>query len=343
MVFDRVGERRVGVKRPLSRRLRTIPVLILLTLAVWALFVPLLIVAAVVDIVRWSIGRTHWMSSRLVLFLLAYVTAETAGIIALATVWVASGFGSRRAPLQKWTFGIQKRWAGALMWTALRVFGLRIEAEGADAVSRPPFLLFARHTSIIDNLLHTHLVSRPHGIHLRYVMKAELLVDPAIDVAGNRLPNAFVRRGADDTDAAIEAIRQLTAEAGSGEGVLIYPEGTRFSEAKLVRALKGLERRNPELHARAKGFRHVLPPRLGGPLAMLAASDSDVVFMGHHGLGGFARVADIWSGALVGRLISVRYWRVPRGDIPDARADRVDWLFDWWGRIDEWVATKEGT
>ncbi len=134
---------------------------------------------------------------------------------------------------------------------------------------------------------------------------------------------------------------ELTASAGPDEGVLIYPEGTRFSQKKLVRALAALEKRSPDLHARASGFRHVLPPRLGGPLAMLDAAETDVVFMAHHGLGGFARIADIWAGAMVGRRISVEYWRVARTDIPESRSDRVAWLYEWWKRIDDWVEDKE--
>jgi len=329
------------VGETLLRRIRTIPILFLLAAVVWVLFVPLVIVAMVVDLGRWLPRRTPWMGTRLVAFLLAYLTAEVIGVIALGSVWIGAGFGSHHDRLRRHTYTIQRLWAEAIFWAARAIFRLQVTAQGAELASRPPFVVFARHTSIVDNLLHTHLVSNPYRIHLRYVMKAELLVDPAIDVAGNRLPNAFVKRGADDSEGAIESVRRLTEDAGPDEGVLIYPEGTRFSPAKLERALRRLERRNPAVHAKAVGFHHLLPPRLGGPLAMLSASSADVVFMAHHGLGGFARIADIWSGAMVGRRITVEYWRVPRSEIPTTRSGRVDWLFEWWHRIDDWVADKE--
>lgn len=323
----------------LSRRLRTVPVLFLLAAAVWAVFTPMLIVALGIDLVRWSWRRTPWMASRLVAFLLVYLTAEVIGVVALAVGWMLAP-GSRRLQ-RRWAFAIQKSWAAAIFAAARALFELTVTASGLEAVQRPPYLLMARHTSIVDNLLHNHLISRPLDIHLRYVMKDELLIDPAIDIAGNRLPNAFVRRGADDSDDAIRAIRDLTRTAGDDEGVLIYPEGTRFSRKKLERSLAVLEKRSPELHALAGGFRHVVPPRLGGPLAMLDASGADVVFMAHHGLGGFARIADIWAGAMVGRAISVEYWRVPRSEVPTGRSERVAWLFAWWQRIDDWVEKKE--
>ncbi len=320
----------------LARRVRTIPLLFAMFLLILGLFLPLLLAVSIIDFLRWSARRTPWMGVRLLTFLLAYLTAETLGVIALGAI----SFVSERSLFQL-TFAIQRRWAGFLFTATRTIFGITVTATGAEAVERPPFLLMARHTSIVDNLLHNHLISDRLGIHLRYVMKSELLIDPAIDIAGNRLPNAFVRRGSDDSHSAIEAVRRLTEQAGSDEGVLIYPEGTRFSRGKLERTMAVLASRDPDLHTKAQGLQHVLPPRLGGPLAMLDASTSDVVFMAHHGLEGFARVADIWTGSMVGRTISVEYWRVSRDQIPKERFQRVDWLYGWWHRIDDWVTNKE--
>jgi len=33
----------------------------------------------------------------------------------------------------------------------------------------------------------------------------------------------------------------------------------------------------------------------------------------------------------------MRWWRVPREEIPEGREARIDWLFGWWERIDTWV------
>ena len=37
------------------------------------------------------------------------------------------------------------------------------------------------------------------------------------------------------------------------------------------------------------------------------------------------------------KQIIMRWWRVPREEIPEGREERIDWLFSWWERIDAWV------
>ncbi len=320
-----------------GRRIRTIPALLIGFVAAWLLSPLLFSAAIVVDAGRWVGGRTPWMATRLVAFLLAYLTAETVGVVTLFATWVGSGFGRAARFSFRSAFAIQKAWAGFLFATVRQLFRLTVEVDGLNAVTPSPFILLARHTSIVDNLLPSHFISRPHNIHVRYVMKDELLVDPALDVAGNRLPNLFVRRGGGEGDREVSNIRQLAQTMAPKEGVLIYPEGTRFSEAKRERALKGLQRRSPELHARASKWRTVLPPRLGGTLALLEGCAADIVVLSHKGLDGFARVADIWKGAMVGKHIEVRFTRIPRSAVPESRSDRVEWLYDVWEGIDAWV------
>ncbi|HYH35250.1 MAG TPA: hypothetical protein VD814_08895 [Nocardioides sp.] len=37
------------------------------------------------------------------------------------------------------------------------------------------------------------------------------------------------------------------------------------------------------------------------------------------------------------KRIVMRWWQVPREEIPEGREDRIEWLFDWWERIDTWI------
>lgn len=325
-----------------TRRLWTLPLLYLGLVATWVAAPLLMAVAALVDGVRWIIHRTPFMATRLVLFLIGYLTAEAAGVATLAVGWLAAGFGHSRRRMVDNAFAIQKRWAGFVFWMVRRLFRLSIDAEGTEVVTRAPFILIARHTSIVDNLLPSHFISRPHGIHVRYVMKDELLMDPALDIAGNRLPNHFVRRGVGEGDRETRAIRQVARTMGPDEAVLIYPEGTRFSADKRDRALRRLERTTPDLHRRASRWESVLPPRLGGTLALLDGCDADVVVLAHRGLDGFARVADIWRGAMVGRRLDVRFHRIDRSDVPTERTARAEWLYDVWEDLDRWVTRIEG-
>lgn len=324
--------------RPLLRRLRTVPTFVAALLVMAVLAPVALPFLAVFDAGRHLLRKRPWMGTRLYLFGLIYFGAEVAGLAALGAVWPAAGFGKNRARLMNSTFGIQQAWASALLWAARRIFRLRFEVAGTEAIPPGPFLLMVRHASIVDNLLPAAYVSRPTGIRLRYVLKRELLGDPCLDVAGNRLPNYFVRRGSGETDRELAEIRRLGENLASHEAVLIYPEGTRFTPEKQRATLTRMERADPALRDRARRLRHVLPPRLSGPLALLDATDpADVVVMAHHGLDGFAHLQDIWAGGMVDTTIRVQFWRFPRAGIPTERSARVDWLYDVWTRVDEWI------
>lgn len=322
--------------RTALRRFVTIPAVVVLFALSWIGAPVLLALALVIDVVRWLGTRRPWMALRLVIILMAYTLAEVVGLVGLAGTWLVSGAG-RALDLSRPTFAIQRWWAGFVLGACRVVFGLRVAGAGLDAVHPPPFILIARHASIIDNLLPAYFISRPHGTHIRYVMKEELLVDPALDVAGNRLVNAFVRRSSGESETELASIRRLAETLPPDEAVLIYPEGTRFSAEKRDRSMAILARRSPRLSSLAVGFTNVLPPRPGGTLALLDACAADVVVMTHRGLDGFARVADIWRGAMVRTTVEVEFWRIPRAQIPTGRAERSEWLFQVWNRIDQWV------
>jgi 1-acyl-sn-glycerol-3-phosphate acyltransferase len=171
-------------------------------------------------------------------------------------------------------------------------------------------------------------------------MKRELLWDPCLDVVGQRLPNAFVRRGTGDA-AETALVRALATDLGPDEGVLLYPEGTRWTPARRRAVIDRLARSaEPKLLERAQALQWLLPPRLGGVLALLeAAPAADIVLGVHTGFEGVRSLADVWNGALVGRRIRVRFERVPAAAIPDTREGRIDWIFEQWSRLDAWLET----
>jgi hypothetical protein len=87
----------------------------------------------------------------------------------------------------------------------------------------------------------------------------------------------------------------------------------------------------------------VLPPRLGGPLALLDESpETDVVVFGHVGLDGFEYIRDIWRGGLVGTTVRLRLWRHPASTIPRGEAERAKWLYERWLELDGWVGEQRG-
>lgn len=329
-----------------GRRAITIPAVVCAFLLTSALFPALLVLALAVDLVRHLTARRPFAGVRVLVFGLVYLGSQLIGLGALAWVWLATlPAGERREErLVSRTFAVQRTWASALFRAVCLLFGLKLEVEGDRALEQGPFIVFIRHASIIDTLLPTVLVTARHDVRLRFVLKRELLADPCLDVAGLRLPNYFARRTGDDrTD--IEGVAELGRGLGPKDGVLLYPEGTRFSVDKHRRALVRLSQEAPELYAMAKSLTHLLPPRLGGALALLeAASEADAVFFAHHGLDGFASVGDIFRYALARRELAVKVWRVPRREIPEERGDRVRWLFEQWQIVNDWVAAraKEG-
>jgi 1-acyl-sn-glycerol-3-phosphate acyltransferase len=325
----------------LVRRLFTIPrTLILLALVTPAL--PLLfVIGASVDAARAVLFKKRWVTVRLVAFLEVYLLAEIIGVAALFLDWIATGLGSRSEALIDRTYATQGAWVGFLFGALSRLFDLRFEVDGDEAASSGPILVFIQHTSIADVLIPTVFITRRRGIRLRFVLKRELLQDPCLDVAGHRIPNHFVARNAKESAAEIEAVRELTRDLGPNEGVLIYPEGTRFTERKRQALLERLAAAGGPAYARAERFKRVLPPRLGGPLALLDGLDgftpADAVFVAHKGLEGFATVGDIWSGSLIGRTVRVRMWRVSKSSIPASKEERAAWLDEQWAAVDAWV------
>lgn len=322
------------------RRLRTIPPLVLGLVLVTALLPVLLVVGLLIDAVRRVMSGVPPTAARLVVCLWVYLAAEVVGLAALAAVWIFSLGGRRGAWLREATWHLQQRWAGLLLGTVRVSFRVRLEVVGDDVIAPGPVIVLMRHASIADTLLPANLVAGPHGIRLRYVLKRELLADPCLDVAGRRLPNYFVRRGTGEAQE-VRRVRELAHGLGPGDGVLIYPEGTRFTPERRARAIARIAERDPRLAARADRLRHLLPPRLGGVGALLdGAPDADVVVVAHHGFDGLPLISDVLRGGLVGLVVRVRVTRVPRSKVPEAGAARTNWLYDLWQDVDDWLEQR---
>ena len=86
---------------------------------------------------------------------------------------------------------------------------------------------------------------------------------------------------------------------------------------------------------------HVLAPRPGGFIAALdGAPDADVVLVAHTGLDHMLTVGDVWRELPMDKQIVMRWWQVPREEIPAGRDERIEWLFGWWERIDAWIEAE---
>ncbi len=319
------------------RRTRGVAAEVLILLLTTLLAPLLLLAAAVVDLVLWLRRRKPWMAVRLVSMMWWFLLGEMYGLLGLLGAWVSTG-GRDSAKRRERVYRVKRRWLRSHLGGIRLLFGLGLEIEGLELAGPGPMIVMIRHSSIIDNALPDAIIGHAHGIGFRFIIKRQLQLLPTIDIGGRWVPTLFVRRGSGDTEAELKKLRSLTVNMSDRDGILIYPEGTRSTPEKLAHAKAIIGERQPELAALANRLQNLLPPRLGGPLALMeSAPAADVVIFGHVGLDGFERISDIWSGGLIGTTVRLRFWRFAAEDIPNDRDELVIWLYERWQELDDWV------
>ena len=323
----------------LLRRLVIAPAVVALTVLLWATLPLWLIGAAALSPVipgRLRPLRIMWVA-------IVYLTCEAVLLVVLLGLWLASGFGWRlRSPYFE---GIHYDLVQGTMWVffreARRVLRLRVETEGPAPDAHPgrPLLVCCRHAGPGDSFVLIHALMAWYAREPRVVLKDTLAWDPAIDVILNRIPARFITPNPAAGTRLDDQIAALATGLDENDAFVIFPEGGNFTPQRRQRAIDRLRRLGTErMAARAERMIHVLAPRPGGFLAALdAAPDADVVLVAHTGLDHLLTVGDIWRELPMDKRIVMRWWQVPRAEIPAGRDERIDWLYGWWERIDGWI------
>jgi 1-acyl-sn-glycerol-3-phosphate acyltransferase len=324
-----------------ARRAISVPVVFLSAVALWVGAPLWLLVAATLDLIRAPSGK--WPRARGLAFFLIFVTNEIWGVGAALGLWLLT-LGGRLVSRERYRqlhVSLQRAWSQVLFRGSMAVFSVRLHVEGQDRAARGPLVLLPRHSSTADTILASGLVANPHRLYLGYVFKRELLWDPCLDIVGRRLPNAFVDRSGKSSAEATAAVAELGRSLDEHSGVLLYPEGTRFSSEKKQRAIERLRRSGrDDLAERAEGFVHVLPPRLGGISALLdSAPEADLVFMAHTGFEAASSFRRFLSGELERSEVRVALWRIPAASVPDTA--RESWFYDRWAEVDRWIEAQQ--
>lgn len=284
---------------------------------------------------------------RLLWFGIVYLALEVIGLLVAVVLWVASGFG-RHLDRERFVhahYRLLEVLLAVLMRAARRLFHLRLVTEADPSPEeRPevphddprPLLVLARHAGPLDSFLLVHELMSQYGRRPRIVLKATFQWDPLVDVLLDRLPTRFITTARAGT---APTIGELAADLGPGDAVLIFPEGANFTAGRRERGIARLEQEGLQERAdRARGLRYLLPPRPAGALAAIdAAPDADVVFVAHAGLEHLNSVTDVWRGMPMDTAVRARLWTVAAEDVPDDPDDRVEWLYDWWERLDGWL------
>ena len=307
------------------------------------LVLPLLLVLVPVLFVHDVVRYRRLPTVRLLLFGVCYLAWEVLAVLACGALWVLAGFGTqmqRPYSLRAHT-ALQRTWVNSLLGLAEPLLGLRFDVTGADTLADGPLVLLCRHTSLVDTLVPAKLLM-DRGFKVRYVLKDDLLWDPALDLVGNRLPNHFVDRSGTNTPDELEVLRQLAAGAAPDEALVIFPEGTRWTAPKRAKVQARLEEKDPALAAEVAGRMRTMPPRAAGTTALLdGAPGADVVTLAYVGLDGLAGPKEALAAAPLPEPVVVELWRTPRAEVPTDAEAQARWLRDEWGKVDDWVVRND--
>jgi 1-acyl-sn-glycerol-3-phosphate acyltransferase len=178
------------------RRLVLAPALVLLAVALLTTLPLWLLLGLAVS----PLVPGHLRVPRLVFLAICYLVWDAVALVALAVLWVASGFGWRlRSPaFQRAHYVLTGRFLGALFWLARWSLHLTVDVIGTDpdtAAPGRPEIVVSRHAGPGDSFILIHGLVNWFDREPRIVLKASLQWDPAVDVLLNRLPNRFISPG----------------------------------------------------------------------------------------------------------------------------------------------------
>ena len=302
-----------------QRRLLTLSSLVLVTVLAIVLL-PLVVITTLLM----SLSPKFRTAPQALTFIYGFLVHEWAGLARF--LFVLARY-PKHLQIEK-NRDIQFWWAQRLFNMGRRLYKLRIEVSGTEALDGNCALLLSRHSSMGDTVLPLLFFGKHRGEGLRYVLKQELRYLPCLDIGGHRLPNVFVDRSGTDSAKAVQEVSNLIATAGDDESVLIYPEGTRFNQKKH----DDLRRKHPHLEDQLNRYPNLLPLRLGGVLGMLEANPGkDLVFLAHAGFEGSADIHDLLGGGWLNQKVRLHFWRVPYVDIPKENVQ--DFLFNEWDKM----------
>ncbi len=319
------------------RRVVLAPLVLALCLVIFAFGPFLLLLAFIADLFLPGNLRTV----RLLSFALFYLLMEIIGLVAMFVIWIMSGFGLKmRSPgFVELNYRFMAWWLKMMYLAVSVLFGLRINIEERPVPQPGPLLIFCRHAGPGNSLLLIGTMMIAYGRRPRVVMLAKLQWDPLFDTMGNRLPNRFITHDKKSSARYIESIGELAENLGDRDAFVLFPEGKDFTQRVREKAIQRLRDSGFLRHAgRAEEMHNVLPPRHRGPLAAIThAPEAEVVFVAHSVLEELGEFKELWRRMPLKEPIDARYWRLPPDQVPKEEEELIEWLYEWWDKIDHWI------
>lgn len=218
----------------------------------------------------------------------------------------------RRKAVARW----QCRWGRRAFAAVRAVLGVRTRftCHGGGPQGTPgPYIVVANHRSSLDILVLLAYLGDMGCVDLRWILKRQLFFAPAVGRSCLETGCAYVARGGDPAD--ILRVRRCAATAGHDDAsVVIFPEGTRYASPK-----------------EGSGLSHVLPPKVGGVLALRRElPDYPVLSVTIRWTGGPEGRTALDGEGFVGKTVVAE--AEIRTDIDDRTI--ASWLQDEWQRKD---------
>ena len=298
-----------------------------------------ILLAAAADIVD---RLWRFPTVRLGLFAMVYLTHQWAGVGWAGWLAVQERLG-RRSKLLEYR-ETQSWWAASQLRAARRLLGVNFEIDDVNTFPDRSFVLLSRHASMVDAVLPIVLVTGHLQRYAHYVVKDELLWDPAINIYGTRLGNRFVGRGT-RTEADLDGIANLADNAEPNSVMVIFPEGTYATPTSRKKVLGSLARKaesgelEQEVVEYAAKLDQLLPPKPAGTLKLVSRQPhADVVVLGHVGLEGVAELKGLRRRFPLTQPVVLRWWTYRRAELPTGDEKLEVWLRNRWVELDDWVA-----
>ncbi len=151
----------------------------------------------------------------------------------------------------------------AVTWARVAAFltPIRVDVEGAEHARRErSYVVASNHQSQYDILVIYGWLK----LDLKWVMKQELRKIPGIGIGCEKAGHIFVERR--NPKQAAQAINEALERLGEGIGILLFPEGTRSPDGRLLRFKTGafhtaIDAQIPLLPVTVVGTRDILPAR----------------------------------------------------------------------------------